>query len=335
MSEIIPVLLLGLHLMAMNVATGGPLVGVWLEWREQKGDRLATLAADYLAKAVSYSLLAGIFLGLALGWWSWSANYQSIWIGRLHYKLVWGVGELVFSLLITVGYLQWRKSGKGRNGVYRWLRSGLLVLNGTNLLYHFPSLFLLAGQLMATSELTGADLRGAAFRERVATDGIPALVVHFGLASLAMGGMVLLGLSLRLLKQLPAEEAQSLSQRAAIWGGMIALSATIVQLPVGLWVLSSSTAALRSQLMGQHPVAAICFLISLPLALWLTQILVTIAMGETQRKELVKAMVAMVLVVMLMTAAHRLGMKGAAIDGGAPANPTTSQILSAPAGSLQ
>lgn len=188
MSEIIPVLLLGLHLMAMNVATGGPLVGVWLEWREQKGDRLATLAADYLAKAVSYSLLAGIFLGLALGWWSWSASYQSIWIGRLHYKLVWGVGELVFSLLITVGYLQWRKSGKGRNGVYRWLRSGLLVLNGTNLLYHFPSLFLLAGQLMATSELTGEDLRGAAFRERVATDGIPALVVHFGLASLAMGG---------------------------------------------------------------------------------------------------------------------------------------------------
>jgi len=317
MSEIVPILLLGLHLLAMNVASGGPLVGAWLEWREHRKDRLATLAADYLAKSVVHALIAGIVLGLLLGWWSWSSSYQSLWLNRLHFKLVWGVGELVFSLLIAVGYWRWRLAKVGMEGTRRWLRSGLLVLNGTNLLYHFPSLFLLAGQLMATADIEGADLRGAPFRARIALDGIPAMSVHFGLASIAMAGIVLLGLALRIPKQVAGEEGETLASRAATWGGMIALGATLLQLPVGLWVLSSSSSALRDQLMGHSPVAAICFLISMPMALWLAQVLAMISMGETQRKEILKAMTAMVVVVLLMTAAHRLGMKGAQAASGA------------------
>ena len=49
--DLLSIALLAGHLIAVNVASGGPLMGAWLEWKARRGrDALASRSADYLAK---------------------------------------------------------------------------------------------------------------------------------------------------------------------------------------------------------------------------------------------------------------------------------------------
>ena len=42
--------LLAAHLMCVNVASGGPILGAWLDWLGTRGDEAAAKAAVYLAR---------------------------------------------------------------------------------------------------------------------------------------------------------------------------------------------------------------------------------------------------------------------------------------------
>jgi hypothetical protein len=139
------------------------------------------------------------------------------------------------------------------------------------------------------------------FRQEMLRGEIPALATHFALASLAMAGMMLLGLALRHHRRGGSDEDY---QRHARWGGRIALVPTLLQLPVGLWVVTSQPAATQNRLMGGQVAASCCFLLSLLGALWLMRELAAIALGEHERSQVVRTMVLMVAVVTLMTAAQ-------------------------------
>jgi hypothetical protein len=303
MFSLLHILLLSLHLICMNVASGAPLVCVWLEWKLRNNkDCAAKAAADYLAKMTVLTLVAGSLLGLVMGMMLWTPEYSSLWTKRLSHKMHWGGLELLFSLAILAGYWVWRKRAIANSTIAAICKTALLLFASTNLLYHFPPLFFIAGKLADSNEASVEVVRGKLFVQAMLAGEIPALWVHFTFASLAMAGIMLLGLALRMGRRgAPAAEVS----RVAIWGGYWGLIPSLLQLPVGLWVISALPPNSQSQVMGSNGTATVLFLSGIVAALWLLRELVSIAMGETARGNLIRAMSAMVVVVVLMTGTHQ------------------------------
>lgn len=296
------ILLLACHLLAMNVGTGVPLICVWLEWRARGGrDKLAAGAADFLARWSVLALFAGALLGLLLGTMLWTDDYRQLWLTRLSRKMNVGLMEFVFSMTMLAGYWVWRASGMGRGLTATAIRILLVLLAGTNLLYHFPALFLVARRLNDAGATAGPMITPGLFRQEMIRGEVPALAVHFSLASLAIAGIMLLGLALREKRRGGSDEDY---ERLCRWGGRIALVPTLLQLPVGLWVLTSLPAATQSRLMGSQLMATGCFLLSVFGALWLMRELAAIALGEHERSQIARTMALMAAVVILMTASQ-------------------------------
>ena len=301
--ELVITLLLAAHLLCVNVASAGPLVGMWLEWREGRGDGLAGQTASYLGRACWWSLLAGGLLGLAVGLLSWTAEYAALWSGPMHHKATWAIAEYFFSLALAAGYLLWRSRAATQ---LRGLRIFVLFLAGSNLLYHFPFLFTVANDLFVQDQLAIAQqvspLSASEFRLQMARPDVLARVVHVVLASFAVTGIVLLGYCLRLQRQ---GTAQGDAQRVARWGGWLALIPSLIQVPVGLWLIAVLPPAWQARALGDDLLALGLLGTSVLLALFLLQELSTLAFGEMERKHAVRAMVSMVLVVFLMTSVLR------------------------------
>lgn len=303
MFEVLLSLVLAMHLLCVNIASGGPIVAAWLDWRGVRGDETAAAGAKYLATWSLATLLAGAALGVLVGWLKWDADHRALWLGPLSYKLRWAVLEAVFSLLLTAGWWWWLPSRGGgrRSGAIG--RSFLALLSATNLLYHFPVLFVVAARLEEAGQITGAPIGGAAFRPLMIQGETPALALHVVLASIAVAGTVLLGLALRFQRQGNAEAAAN----AAVWGGRWAVVPTIAQLPVGLWTLTMLGPSTQSRLMGNDSLATLLFLASLAAAFWLVRELVAVAMGECSRTALIRSTAAMLVTVTLMTAMQQAG----------------------------
>jgi hypothetical protein len=291
-------LLLAAHLVCVNIAAGAPLVCAWLEWR---GGELALRAARSLGRWALATLVVGSLLGLTLGCLLWTPTYAALWRGPLHYKLVWAIAELAFSLVLAAGYWLLGRRRQANSRARRIARGTMALLSGTNLLYHFPPLFIIARQLHASQSPVEGEIRGAAFRQLMAAGATPALIVHVALASLALAGAVLIWIALRWQRKGRTDDAA----RVAMWGGRWSLAATALQLPVGLWTLAALPTASQSRLMGNDEIATALFLVSMVLALWLVRELAAVAMGETTRAVLIRAIAAMLVVVTLMTAMQR------------------------------
>lgn len=303
MIQLLQILLLSVHLICMNVASGAPIVCIWLEWKSRRNPDGATrAAADYLASMAVLTLVAGSLLGVVMGWLLWTPEYADVWMKRLSHKMHWGGLELLFSLAILAAYWAWRKRA-GVSGLTGTLcKTALLLFASTNLLYHFPPLFLIAGNLRDGGQAGTDPVRGELFVQQMLSGEIPSMWVHFTFASLAMAGIMLLGLALRMGRRgAPAEDVSGV----AIWGGYWGLIPSLLQLPVGLWVISSLPPGSQSRIMGSSGLATVFFLSGIVAALWLLRELVSIAMGETARSNLIRAMSAMVVVVVLMTGTHQ------------------------------
>jgi hypothetical protein len=128
-------------------------------------------------------------------------------------------------------------------------------------------------------------------------------MVHFALASVAVAGIVMLGLALRWSRHgRPEDEVAAVARRGAAW----ALAPTVAQLPVGMWALTMLPREMQSKLLGYDLAGIVAFGLALAAAVWLARELMSIAAGETQRPNLIRAMSAMLLTVLLMTAAHEI-----------------------------
>ena len=296
--EAMLVLLLAAHLLCVNVASGGPLVAAWLDWRGMRGDDTAAKAASYLARWSVITLLAGAALGVLIGGLKWNAAYRSLWLGPLSYKLHWAAIEAVFSLVLMIGWWLWLPGKAGGDGRAAAARGLMAVLAATNLLYHFPFLFSVAARLSDAGETSGERIGAAVFRRLMIEGETPALAVHVMLASIAVAGIVLLGLALRWMQ----DEDEAYAAKAARWGGRWALVPSVMQLPVGLWTLMTLPAAAQAQLMGNSTVGIVLLVGGLTAALWLINELVHLSAGESTRPLLVRAMAAMLVTVVLMTA---------------------------------
>ena len=172
------------------------------------------------------------------------------------------------------------------------------LLASTNLLYHFPMLFAVIEHTVTTGDTAGEPITSAAFRGLIVQPAILSRATHFILAAIAMCGVMLLGYALRLRRR-KADEADV--QCVAAWGAQIALLPSLAQIPVGLWLTASLSAPLQSAVTGNDLISTLLLLGSIGLAIWMLQTLAAIAIGDSQRGKLIKAMVLMVVVITLMS----------------------------------
>jgi hypothetical protein len=291
------VLLLAAHLLCVNIAAGGPLVAAWLDWRSHT-DEAAGRAAKWLAAWSLVGLFAGALLGLVVGWMKWDADYRALWAGPLSYKMHWAVIEVVFSLVLMIGWWLWLPGRAGGRPLAAIARIVVALLASSNLLYHFPILFSVAGRLDDAGQTTGERITGAAFRQLMIVDETPAMAVHVTLASVAVAATMLLGLSLRWRRAGNEQDAA----KVALWGGRWALATSVLQLPVGLWTLAMLAPAAQGRIMGESALGIVLFGLSLAVALWLIRELVNVALGDATRPALIRVMALMLATVVLMTA---------------------------------
>jgi hypothetical protein len=295
-------LVLALHLACMNVATAGPLVCVWLDWRERGGDLVAGRAGRYVAIWALGLFLAGLVLGVGTALLVWSWEFWQEFQARLPSRISWGYWELAFSAALMAGYWAWWRFSPG-GSLSRIGRSLLAVLASTNLLYHFPPLFVVAAMLASGEAASLGVIDDSTFPRLIWRGEVFALTVHFWLASLAVAGVLLATFALT---GKPDETAvEEHYDRPAAWGGRIALVSTLLQIPVGLWLMMALPLPRQNQLLGGDLAGTSLLAGGVLLALVLLHHLAGLAMGDARRGTIFRTAALLLAVIVLMTAALR------------------------------
>jgi len=295
-------LLLALHLMCVNLASAGPLCAVWLDWRESRGDAAAGVIGRWLVGSAVLALLLGGLLGLAVGATLWEPAFQNA-LSAVQRRIYFGLWELLFSLVLMLMQYAWWKASK-RTSMIRVLGRGFLaLLAASNLLYHFPLLFSVIRQLTQNGA-PESPLSSAEFRSAMMESPNMSLAMHFLLASLAVCGVAVM-LRCAFFSGDPATEQAADNRRMMTWGGRLALTPTVLQLPVGLWLLFQFPQPVQNQLIGGNLVAAGLFGAAVLTALGLMHQLASVAMGEPTRRSTIVSAGMMALVIVLMTGVLR------------------------------
>jgi len=300
LSELITSLLIALHLLAVNIAAAAPLVSIWHEWHDARGNATAGRAGKALLLMAIIATFVGAGLGLIVGWIIWQQGLSAV-VQRLPSKIFYGVFEILFSFILTAIQLIWWHFSLRSPIWQRAVRMLLAFLAGTNLIYHFPVLFGVITELLHSGQLRGATIQSSEFRHQLIRGAVMARSVHFALAALATCGLALMIYGRSGIARLSDDERH----RVAMWGGRWAVCATILQVPVGLWVITQLSTISQSRLMGTDLWCTGLFVLGLLTALWLAHVLASIAFGETSRRLVYRSVVLFVLVVILMTGASR------------------------------
>jgi len=305
---------LAAHLVAMNIAAAGPLVCAWL---------MGGKASDFewsqrMARLSIVALLVGALLG-GLLLVSPSEGMRAA-LSRFPRDAYWfAASELLFSLGCLVFLLQLSRGPK-RQTAWAWV---LALATAANLLYHFPPFMAVIGKIAVEPRWT----REAVITHRVllrliTRPEVLSLWLHFVLASVAGAAILAFCTGGGMEKERAAADVAVRRLAAA------ALIATLLQLPVGAWVLLSSSAPAQDALMGQDGLVTACFAAGVLLAIGLTQTLAAITAGDTQPSLRGRAAGLFIAVAALMTATLTLGRapdvtRGA--DVSRPTAPTSSQ----------
>jgi hypothetical protein len=288
--ELTITLLLAAHLLCMNVASAGPLVGAWLAWRGE--DELRR----YAFQTSGCGLLVGSLLGGAL--LAWPQEGMRAALERFPADAYWFAAlELLFSGA-CIAALIW---GGDKLGRHKWLVAGVAAVSASNLLYHFPPLMAVLGKLAVDPAWASEETIDRATLLRLwRRPEVLALWTHFTLASGAVAAVFALwpavAVGRRRLPTFPAAVARRL--------GAIALAASAAQIPVGLWLLSTASQSERQSVMGDDLLATLVFAAGVMAAIWLLQTLLAVALGEGSAA-IRRAAMLLVAVTLLMTATLR------------------------------
>ncbi|MEM8947044.1 MAG: hypothetical protein AAGD11_17855 [Planctomycetota bacterium] len=298
MLELLNILLLAAHLLAMNIASGGPLLCIWLRGRHEPQNEDTAGSPDSLGRQMAYWSILGLIAGMALGgaqlWLTRSDGLLEA-INRLPRRALWFAGlELLFSVACLSGYLaSWNKLRHRRK-----LHASIALLSSSNLLYHFPPLMSVLGKVAADPAWAKAEvLDRPALLTLMRRPEIVALTTHFALASIAVAAIAILYFMSGSGATEKARRQMSLA-RGAAW---IALIVSALQLPVGVWLVASLPKSGLGALMGENLTASAAFATALLLTLMLLQKLLTIAIGEVTASELRHPSWLLMIIVLLMT----------------------------------
>ena len=302
MIDLCLILLTTLHLFAVNIAAAGPLACLMLEYRARKrGEPTTDALAMRLARLSVGSLWIGGLLGMvSVGFLSLGSNDWFLEsIHRFPRIKFWNAGaELLFYLACMWGYLVWWKRSPRERLWQRIAHRTLAVLAATNLWYHFPPLFVVFTTLATLpSDAWPTVVDAGVYRQMMMDGEVASRSLHHVLASLAIVGVVVMGMALRQFRQKENREA---ARRLVAWGARFALVPTLLQLPIGIWVLVEYPR--HNLLMGDDLLCTGLLIASIVAALLLMHHLAAAAMGETDRKTIMRSMLLMAAVVLMMTA---------------------------------
>ncbi|MGE0758619.1 MAG: hypothetical protein AB7F89_05800 [Pirellulaceae bacterium] len=296
MLGVVSSLILALHLLCMNLASAAPVLAVWLDRpRKSRIDTLPDIrgAVSYLAQLAIGGLSGGALLGLLLGCFRWSDPYHAV-LSQFTPRIYWGVWELLFSAVLLFVYAAWVRSRPQASRAGWLLRSLVALIATTNLLYHFPPLFSMIAGVAAGHLRLDSAIDSTAFRRLLADGAVLSVSVHFAVASFAVAGTALL-----LRTRATGDDARATAS-AGVWGGRVALAATLLQIPVGLWMVVALAPSVQQRLMGNDPVAASLLIAAVLAMFWLLHVLAAAAFGDTSATTRRQAFLALVTVVVLM-----------------------------------
>ena len=222
----------------------------------------------------------------------WDDGYREV-LQRFPARIRYGIWELLFSLALMLWHALWWGWAPLPSPAHRALRTLLPLLSGTNLMYHFPFLFVIISDVAG-----GFVSKESTFRQLIVDSSVAARVVHFAMAAFALTGTTMIAWTL--VQKRPPLGAEDRS-RVAIWGARLALVPTLFQIPIGVWVLSQLPTVPQQRLLGGDAVGSGLLLISVLVAVGLMHQLSAVALGDTGRRALVKVVVTMLVVVLLMT----------------------------------
>lgn len=293
MLALIATVLLAVHLLCMNASSGLPIVCVWLARRSQILREPETRHVVLrLALYANWALLCGAVLGLLLGLVAHHSGHRSLAgiLPYFRYKIGWALIELQFSAAWMFAYWAWLRWSPPRSAIARWTHGSLAVLSATNLLYHFPMLLTVMskaarGDLTIAGPVNAAVFRSLAFRPEVLAHS-----VHFGLASIAVSGLLLFWL--------PVKER---STSITLTGARFALGATVLQIPTGMLLVMSLPPDSMNSVLGGQPIPSVLLVASVLSVFYLLQNLAAIAFGEVDRKLITRASQLMFAIVLLMS----------------------------------
>ena len=300
------IFLLAGHLLNMNLAAVGPLAAVVLQWFSTGRDEIRQLGQKIAAWSL-VCMLTGMMLGLAGGIIMWIAGEDRFFqaVQRVPSKIYFGAWELGFYVFCMAIYLIWWRLRPPQGKFAHVVMSLVGIAAATNLLWHFPALMTVIAYL-ARHEPTGPAIDASGFRALMFTEQIMSRWLHVWMASFATTGLLVSGAALGM-RATPAkdnsdETSGSSLDRVCAWGGRVALVATVLQLPIGIWLLTSSPTSEQSRLMGGDWLVTGMFVISMFLALGLMHHLAGIAMGNATRRGVHVAWSLLLLVIIFMSA---------------------------------
>jgi hypothetical protein len=298
-------LLLAVHLIAMNVASTAPLAGAWLRWRRHRLGEAPGSWRERAAWAIFCWSLAGLAIGALAGGAMLVAPSSGMRaaLGRFPASAYWFAGaEIVFSGLCIAGCL-----GLARRPKLTWL---LAVATATNLLYHFPPLMAVLGELAADPSWAADEtIDRPALRRLWQRPEVLSLWAHVALASVAIGFAAALAACCRTANN----DSEGMDDRTARQLAGWALGATVLQIPIGLWMLLASDEAAQQSMMGANWLATIGLAGGVWVALGVMQSLAAIAWGGSDRRQVDRVCVLLALTVLLMSftlrASRRAGVE--------------------------
>lgn len=267
-------ILLGLHLLCMNISSAGPLLCIWLNRRSSSEDEKALglrLAWD------SFSLLiVGICLGLligAIGYLSGSVNWAG-GLSLMRYKVTWGIAEIACSLAWNFGYWAWMKYRPPVTWLAGMAHAGLALLSATNLLYHFPPLMTIMAKVAHGEIALSEPIDASSFRTLIFSNEIWAHVFHIWFASIAVSAVYLIWL---------AENLRT-PKVLQVFAARVALVTTLFQFGSGFWLLVALPPKQQSAVMGNNLLATLLLVVGIATGFHLLGQLANLAFGDDEKK---------------------------------------------------
>lgn len=301
LASLVQLLLLVLHLVCVNVATGGPMIALWLEIREGRGDPLAGRIGRRLTGYTITALLLGALIGLLYGWTIWTDEFSNT-LSRLGTRILYGITEFLFSVVLLGIVWIWWRARPDCGWLQRICRLSILFLAASNVFYHFPFLFQVIVWLQGQAETTAVD--STTFRALLIEGEILWRTIHFWMASFAVSGIVVAWIAYQFVKD---ELAEADVYRVTRWGGWIALVSSLIQLPTGVMITLHLSPTLQYDLMGEDVMSSVLFWGAAGLAVILFHVLAAIALGKSSRQRIYSASLLMLVVIAVMvTVSQRL-----------------------------
>lgn len=299
MRTLLTILPLAAHLIAMNIAAAGPLACAWLAGVNSISPELSRR----VARQSILALLVGVCLGGLLLVSPSDGMLDAL--ARFPKSMYWfAAAELAFSLgcMAVLVHLAVRER---RRPAWMWI---IALATASNLLYHFPPLMAAISKLAVEpwwardSVISRRVLLGLSGRPEVLS-----LWLHFVLASIS-GAAIFALCTARPGGQEDDAALEVVVRRLAA----AALISTLLQLPVGAWVLLASSSKMQDAMLGQDGWATFCFAAGVLLAIGLLQSLAAIAAGDTRPAARVRAAGLFVAIALSMAATLILSRASAA-----------------------